>query len=122
MYLRSDIERYFGKNVLVNIKDLDFGILSKSVELENTFLAAEDEGIFDSGCSRSMTGNKKRLDDFQAFHGGKVTFGGGEGRITGKGTIRTPTLDFENVYCWDFTLRDDIDGITICYHSLIHKG
>nr|GEU89318.1 ribonuclease H-like domain-containing protein [Tanacetum cinerariifolium] len=29
---------------------------------------------------------------------GKVTFGGGEGRITGKGTIRTPTLDFENVY------------------------
>nr|GEW05458.1 putative ribonuclease H-like domain-containing protein [Tanacetum cinerariifolium] len=30
--------------------------------------------------------------------GGKVTFGGGEGRITRKGTIRTPTLDFENVY------------------------
>nr|GEV36996.1 putative ribonuclease H-like domain-containing protein [Tanacetum cinerariifolium] len=30
--------------------------------------------------------------------GGKVTFGGGEGRITGKGKIRTPTLDFENVY------------------------
>nr|GFB19477.1 ribonuclease H-like domain-containing protein [Tanacetum cinerariifolium] len=30
--------------------------------------------------------------------GGKVTVGGGEGRITGKGTIRTPTLDFENVY------------------------
>nr|GEY79760.1 hypothetical protein [Tanacetum cinerariifolium] len=29
---------------------------------------------------------------------GKVTFGGGEGRITRKGTICTPTLDFENVY------------------------
>nr|GFB09224.1 retrovirus-related Pol polyprotein from transposon TNT 1-94 [Tanacetum cinerariifolium] len=41
-------------------------------------------------------GNKDRLDDFQAIHGGKVTFGGGEGRISGKGTIRTPTLDFEN--------------------------
>nr|GEZ06705.1 ribonuclease H-like domain-containing protein [Tanacetum cinerariifolium] len=26
---------------------------------------AEDEGVFDSGCSRSMTGNKERLDDFQ---------------------------------------------------------
>ncbi|GKE26368.1 hypothetical protein Tco_1441752, partial [Tanacetum coccineum] len=26
--------------------------------------------------------------DFQEFQGGKVTFGGGEGRITGKGTIR----------------------------------
>ncbi|GJT52269.1 putative ribonuclease H-like domain-containing protein [Tanacetum coccineum] len=65
---------------------------------ENSYTDAEDEGIFDSGCSRSMTGNMERLDDFQEFQGGKVTFGGGEGRITGKGTIRTPTLDFENVY------------------------
>ncbi|GJW03616.1 hypothetical protein Tco_1562472 [Tanacetum coccineum] len=44
------------------------------------------------------TGNMERLDDFQEFQGGKVTFRGGEGRITRKGTIRTPTLDFENVY------------------------
>nr|GEY97601.1 ribonuclease H-like domain-containing protein [Tanacetum cinerariifolium] len=65
---------------------------------ENHFLATEDEGIFNSGCSRSMTGNIERLDDFQAFQGGKVTFGGGEGRITEKGTIQTPTLDFKNVY------------------------
>nr|GEY14317.1 putative ribonuclease H-like domain-containing protein [Tanacetum cinerariifolium] len=70
----------------------------KGLYWENPFPNAEDEGVFDSGCSRSMTGNKERLDDFQAFQGGKVTFGGGEGRITGKGTIRTPTLDFENVY------------------------
>nr|GEU62387.1 ribonuclease H-like domain-containing protein [Tanacetum cinerariifolium] len=42
---------------------------------ENPFPDAEDEGVFNSGYSRSMTG-----------------------RITGKGTIRTPTLDFENVY------------------------
>nr|GEU82569.1 ribonuclease H-like domain-containing protein [Tanacetum cinerariifolium] len=42
---------------------------------EHPFSAAEDEGIFNSGCSRSMTG-----------------------RIIRKGTIRTPTLDFENVY------------------------
>nr|GEV20559.1 putative ribonuclease H-like domain-containing protein [Tanacetum cinerariifolium] len=39
---------------------------------------AEDEGVFDSGCSRSMTGNKERLNDFQEFQGGKVTFGGGK--------------------------------------------
>nr|GEX33207.1 putative ribonuclease H-like domain-containing protein [Tanacetum cinerariifolium] len=65
---------------------------------ENPFPNSEDEGVFDSGCSRSMTGNKERLDDFREIQGGKVTFGGGEGRITGKGTIRTPTLDFENVY------------------------
>lgn len=30
--------------------------------------------------------------------GGTVTFGGGDGKITGKGTIKTPLLDFENVY------------------------
>ncbi|GJW87719.1 putative ribonuclease H-like domain-containing protein [Tanacetum coccineum] len=70
----------------------------KGLYWENSYTDAEDEGIFDSGCSRSMTGNMDRLDDFQEFQGGKVTFGGGEGRITGKGTIRTPTLDFENVY------------------------
>nr|GEU68184.1 ribonuclease H-like domain-containing protein [Tanacetum cinerariifolium] len=50
----------------------------------------------DRGCSPSVP--LERLDDFYVFHGGKVTFGGGEGRITGKGTIRTPTLDFKNVY------------------------
>ncbi|GJW45612.1 putative ribonuclease H-like domain-containing protein [Tanacetum coccineum] len=50
-------------------------VLGKHIEKENPYSDAEDEGIFDSGCSRSITG-----------------------RITGKGTIRTPTLDFENVY------------------------
>ncbi|GJS46001.1 putative ribonuclease H-like domain-containing protein [Tanacetum coccineum] len=78
----------------------------KGLYWEISYTDAEDEGIFDSGCSRSMTSNMERLDDFQEFQGGKVTFGGGEGRITGKGTIRTPTLDFENVY-YDFKLPDD---------------
>nr|GEZ57066.1 ribonuclease H-like domain-containing protein [Tanacetum cinerariifolium] len=73
-------------------------LVSTGKPKETPFSATEDEGIFDSGCSRSMTGNKEKLDDFQSFYGGKVTFGGGEGRITGKGTIRTPTLDFKNVY------------------------
>nr|GFA40662.1 ribonuclease H-like domain-containing protein [Tanacetum cinerariifolium] len=58
----------------------------------------KDIGIVDSGCSRSMTGNKEKLADFVQVKGGTVTFGGGDGKITGKGTIRTSTLDFENVY------------------------
>nr|GEY50541.1 ribonuclease H-like domain, reverse transcriptase, RNA-dependent DNA polymerase [Tanacetum cinerariifolium] len=61
-------------------------VLGKHIEKvptgKNPFLDAEVEGIFDSGCCRSMTGNKERLDDFQAFQGRKVTFGGGKGRIT----------------------------------------
>ncbi|GKA50223.1 ribonuclease H-like domain-containing protein [Tanacetum coccineum] len=57
-----------------------------------------DIGIVDSGCLRSMTGNKEKLDDFVQVKGGIVKFGGGDGRISGKGTIKTSKLDFENVY------------------------
>nr|GEV61105.1 putative ribonuclease H-like domain-containing protein [Tanacetum cinerariifolium] len=57
----------------------------------------KDIGIVDSGCSRSMTGNKDKLDDFVQVKGGTVTFGGGDGKITGKGTISSK-LNFENVY------------------------
>ncbi|GJU18540.1 hypothetical protein Tco_1146506 [Tanacetum coccineum] len=38
-----------------------------------------DIGIVDSGCSRSMTGNKEKLDDFVQVKGGIVKFGGGDG-------------------------------------------
>ncbi|GKF77827.1 hypothetical protein Tco_0230297, partial [Tanacetum coccineum] len=57
-----------------------------------------DLGIVDSSCSRSMTGNKEKLDDFVKIIGGTVTFGGGDGKIIGKGTIRTSKLNFENIY------------------------
>ena len=58
-----------------------------------------DQGYVDSGCSRHMTGNMSFLSDFKTFDGGYVTFGGGiKGKITGKGTIKTSKLDFENVY------------------------
>ncbi|GKA66938.1 putative reverse transcriptase domain-containing protein [Tanacetum coccineum] len=47
-----------------------------------------DRGIFDSGCSGHMTGNKDQLEDFEEFNGGSVTFGGSKGYISGKGKIR----------------------------------
>ncbi|GJW21985.1 ribonuclease H-like domain-containing protein [Tanacetum coccineum] len=34
-----------------------------------------DRGIFDSGCSGHITGNKDQLEDFEEFNGGSVTFG-----------------------------------------------
>lgn len=52
----------------------------------------------DSGCSKSMSGNRERLEDFVPIRGGTATFGGGDGMITRKGTVRTPKMDFENVY------------------------
>ncbi|GKA49022.1 hypothetical protein Tco_0741980 [Tanacetum coccineum] len=42
-----------------------------------------DRGIFDSGCSGHMTGNKDQLEDFEEFNRGYVTFGGSKGYITG---------------------------------------
>ncbi|GKA84444.1 putative ribonuclease H-like domain-containing protein [Tanacetum coccineum] len=60
----------------------------------------DDTGFVDSGCSRHMTGNIAYLSDFKEFDGGYVAFGGGAygGRITGKGTLKTDSLDFEDVY------------------------
>ncbi|GKB58885.1 ribonuclease H-like domain-containing protein [Tanacetum coccineum] len=58
----------------------------------------KDLGIIDSGCSQSMTGNKEKLDDFVKIIGGTTTFGGGDGKITGKSTIRTSKLNFENEF------------------------
>ncbi|GJV93518.1 putative ribonuclease H-like domain-containing protein [Tanacetum coccineum] len=56
-----------------------------------------DRGIFDSGCSGHMTGNKDQLEDFEEFNGGSVTFEGSKGYITGKGRIRVGNLDFDSV-------------------------
>ncbi|GJT89784.1 hypothetical protein Tco_1078629 [Tanacetum coccineum] len=59
-----------------------------------------DKGFVDSRCSRHMTGNLAYLSNFIKFDGGNVTFGGGTygGMITGKGTLKTNNLDFEDVY------------------------
>ncbi|GJW57055.1 putative ribonuclease H-like domain-containing protein [Tanacetum coccineum] len=53
-----------------------------------------------NGCSRHMTGNIAYLSDFKEFDRGYVAFRGGAygGRITGKGTLKTDSLDFEDVY------------------------
>ncbi|GJT65507.1 hypothetical protein Tco_1016987, partial [Tanacetum coccineum] len=59
-----------------------------------------DKGFVDSGCSRHMTRNMAYLLNFKEFNGRYVTFGGGAygGRITGKGTLKTDNLDFDDVY------------------------
>ncbi|GJR47962.1 putative ribonuclease H-like domain-containing protein [Tanacetum coccineum] len=60
----------------------------------------DDTRFVDSGCSRHMTGNIAYLSDFKEFDEYYVTFGGGAhgGRISGKGTLKTDRLDFEDVH------------------------
>ncbi|GJT12267.1 hypothetical protein Tco_0859309 [Tanacetum coccineum] len=57
---------------------------SNFVRTDHPLKNMEDRGIFDSGCSGHMTGNKDHLDDFEECKGGSVTFGGSKGYITGK--------------------------------------
>nr|GEW26072.1 hypothetical protein [Tanacetum cinerariifolium] len=52
----------------------------------------------DSGCSRHMTCNISYLSDYEPFDGGYVSFGQGGCKITGKETIKTSKLEFQNVY------------------------
>ncbi|GJS63337.1 ribonuclease H-like domain-containing protein [Tanacetum coccineum] len=66
----------------------------------NPQMDLQDQGVIDSGCSRHMTGNMSYLTDYEEIDRGYVAFGGNPkgGKITGKGTIKTGNLDFENVY------------------------
>nr|GEV57943.1 hypothetical protein [Tanacetum cinerariifolium] len=58
----------------------------------------DDKGYWDSGCSRYMTGNISYLTDYEPYDEEYMSFGQGGCKITGKGTIKTSKLEFENVY------------------------
>nr|GEZ70763.1 ribonuclease H-like domain-containing protein [Tanacetum cinerariifolium] len=58
----------------------------------------KEKRVIDSGCSRHMTGNKCYLTDYEDYDGEFFSFGDGKGIISGKGKIKTGTLDFDDVY------------------------
>ncbi|GJR68938.1 retrovirus-related pol polyprotein from transposon TNT 1-94 [Tanacetum coccineum] len=70
------------------------------IHKSNPQMDLQDKGVIDSGCSRHMTGNMSFLTDYEEIDEGYVAFGGNpkRGKITGKCTIKTGNLDFENVY------------------------
>ncbi|GJU57717.1 ribonuclease H-like domain-containing protein [Tanacetum coccineum] len=80
----------------------------------------DDKGFVDSGCSRHMTGNIAYLSDFKQFDGGYVAFGGGAygGKISGKGTLKTDNLDFEdaNVNAVKMTWAPKLQLFSNSYH------
>ncbi|GKA32440.1 putative ribonuclease H-like domain-containing protein [Tanacetum coccineum] len=70
----------------------------KSKRVDHPLKHMEHRGIFDSGCSGHMTGNRAHLEDYQELSKvGSVTFGGSKGSISGKGTIRLGNLVFDDV-------------------------
>ncbi|GJR81458.1 hypothetical protein Tco_0152243 [Tanacetum coccineum] len=73
---------------------------NKVLDHGNPQMDLQDQGVIDSGCSRHMTGNMSYLIDYEEINGGYVAFGGNpkRGKITGRGTIKTGNLDFEDGY------------------------
>ncbi|GKB65250.1 hypothetical protein Tco_0921436 [Tanacetum coccineum] len=55
-----------------------------------------DKGYWDSGCSRHMTGNISYLSEYEPFNDGICVFWDmEEGKITGKGTIKTGLISWQ---------------------------
>ncbi|GJT21102.1 ribonuclease H-like domain-containing protein [Tanacetum coccineum] len=59
----------------VNTGRANVNSVRQNVNYDHPLKNMEDRGIFDSGCSGHMTGNKDHLDDFEECKGGSVTFG-----------------------------------------------
>nr|GEU32985.1 ribonuclease H-like domain-containing protein [Tanacetum cinerariifolium] len=76
----------------------------------NLQYALQDQGIFDSGCSRHMTRNKSYVTDYQEINGGFVAFGGNAKGVSHKYDKKNSVL-FTDTKCVvlspDFKLLDE---------------
>ncbi|GJR44874.1 hypothetical protein Tco_1312977 [Tanacetum coccineum] len=108
---------YIG-NYMPSKPDLSFAGISLFCPIRTEWVIhnmLQDQGIFDSGCSRHMTRNKSYLTDYQDIDRleGFVAFARSPkgGKITRKGKIRTGKLDFKDTECLvlspDFKLLDE---------------
>ncbi|GJZ29380.1 ribonuclease H-like domain-containing protein [Tanacetum coccineum] len=88
-----------GNNMMSQKLGSNFEMFNKAY-YGNPQIDLHDQGVIDSGCSRHMTGNMSYLINYEEIDGGYVAFRGNSkgGKVTGKGTIKTGNLDFENVY------------------------
>ncbi|GJS59534.1 putative ribonuclease H-like domain-containing protein [Tanacetum coccineum] len=72
---------------------------TKVLDHGNLQMDLQDKEVINNGCSRHMTWNMSYLTNYEEIYGGYVAFRGNPkgGKITGKGTIKTGNLDFENL-------------------------
>nr|GEU68235.1 ribonuclease H-like domain-containing protein [Tanacetum cinerariifolium] len=91
----TNLDEFANKHVAENNKSWE-----EETKAGNSQMDLQDQGVINSGCSRHMTMNMSCLTDCKEIDGGYVAFGGipKGGKITGKGTIKTGNLDFENMY------------------------
>ncbi|GJZ99527.1 putative ribonuclease H-like domain-containing protein [Tanacetum coccineum] len=71
---------------VIPLSNTNSGPTPESNVIDHPLKHMEHRGIFDSGCSGHMTGNRAHLEDYQELSKvGSVTFGGSKGSISGKG-------------------------------------
>ncbi|GKA48292.1 ribonuclease H-like domain-containing protein [Tanacetum coccineum] len=89
-----------GQTAVCTVKENEVTSVKASAGCGNPQQALKYKGMFDSRCSRHMTGNKALLTDYQDINGGFVAFYGSArgGKITSIGKIRTNKIDFEDVF------------------------
>ncbi|GJY24265.1 putative ribonuclease H-like domain-containing protein [Tanacetum coccineum] len=98
--VRINVVNTAGQTAIMTVKGNGVTAVKASAGCGNPQQALKYKGMFDSGCSRHMTGNKAFLTDYQDINGGFVAFCGNTrgGKITGIGKIRTNKIDFEDVF------------------------
>nr|GEZ07409.1 ribonuclease H-like domain-containing protein [Tanacetum cinerariifolium] len=72
-------------------------LIAKASQNESTLWHRRLGHVNFKNMNKLVKGNKDKLEDFEDFDGGEVIFGGSTRKISGKGTIKTKNLNFENV-------------------------
>ncbi|GKE44270.1 hypothetical protein Tco_1471554 [Tanacetum coccineum] len=90
----TSLDEFVNKPVVENCKAMS----SEEEPKGNPQMDLQDQRVTDSECLRHMIGNMSYITNYEEIDGGYVAFGGNSkgGKITGKGTIKTGNLDFEN--------------------------
>nr|GEV83651.1 ribonuclease H-like domain, reverse transcriptase, RNA-dependent DNA polymerase [Tanacetum cinerariifolium] len=81
----------------------------------NPQYALQDQRIFDSRCSRHMTGNKSYLIDYQETDGGFVAFGGNRKELLDKSQVLFKVPKNNNMYSFDLKNVVPLGGLTCLF-------
>nr|GEZ17233.1 ribonuclease H-like domain-containing protein [Tanacetum cinerariifolium] len=93
------------KGKLIDHTSKDSGSYTlKRFNYGNPQYTLQDQGIFNSGCSRNMTGNKSFLTEYQEIDGGFVAFGGshkGDFKLLDESQVLLKVPRQNNMYSFD---------------------
>nr|GEX56952.1 ribonuclease H-like domain-containing protein [Tanacetum cinerariifolium] len=109
--------------VLVNAAKQNSAASTSTVRPKgNPQYTLQDQGIFDSGCSRHMTGNKSFLTEYQKIDGGFVAFGGSPKRdfkLLDESRVLLKVPRQNDMYSFDLKNVDPLGDLTCLFAKAI---